>query len=154
MRRVIVKQEAVKQMRDEMKRASCTETGGVLVGYSEGDSLVVTAASGPGPRAKLRLFSVTIDGKHAQQFCDRVSQESDGKIDYLGDWHCHFAFSITPSTDDHRAMEIMAEFEDSPTKTPISLIWAKYCGKFVTYVYTEERLLKKVRSSIQKGCPS
>ncbi len=144
MRRVVVSAHAADRMRGEMKRHRRTETGGVLVGRMDGDSLMVVDASDPGPRAKRRMLSVVIDGIYAQQFCDAARNKSANEIDYVGDWHCHLAWTCKPSPADQEAMRIMADFADSPTKTPISLIWAKYRNSFRTYLFTLDRTLQVV----------
>ena len=131
-------------MHAEMDKVWRTETGGVLVGYLEADTLFVTSASGPGSRAELRMFSVLIDGVHGRDFCSSAFADSHGKVDYVGDWHCHLAFCIRPSAQDHQAMQIMADFKDSPTTTPISLIWSKYTGKVVAYRFTSLRKLRRI----------
>ena len=117
-----------------------------MIGYLDKDDLVVVDASGPGPRAELRPYSVLIDGIYAGKYCARAVRESCGKLDYVGDWHCHLWFSHKASEQDHIAMKTMAEFDGAPTKTPISLIWAKYRDVFGTYIFTEDGKLKPVPS--------
>ena len=82
--RAVVTKDAWAQIRREMRAVRLTETGGALVGYAAGDTIHVTAASGPGPKACLRLFSVEIDGAFAQKFCDGESSKSGGLVDYVG----------------------------------------------------------------------
>src|SRR5687767_5862221 len=125
-RRIVVQAQAVAVMMQERRKVILTETGGPMVGYVEKDEVIVTGAAGPGPRAKLTPFSVVVDGVFAQKFCDDALRQSGGKVDYVGDWHCHPAFSVDPSADDLRAMKTMAEFEHCPTAEPVSLIWSKW----------------------------
>ncbi len=139
---------AANQMREEMEKVWRRETGGVLVGALADGVLLVTSASGPGPRAKLKMCSVLIDGIHAQQFCDAAFRVSQGRTDYLGDWHCHLSVSIKPSAMDLEAMKTMADFEGSPTTTPLTLIFSKYTGKFKTYLFTAKRKLRELPCSI------
>lgn len=129
----------------EMRKACMTETGGALVGHRDGHHLVVTAASGPGPRAELRLTSVEIDGAHAERFCATARRKTNGVDDYVGDWHCHLGYSLQPSRLDYEAMKTMAEFRFSSTPTPVSLIWSKWSGKVRAYYYDGTETLKEVR---------
>jgi integrative and conjugative element protein (TIGR02256 family) len=125
--------------------ARCIETGGPLVGYVAKDgALVVVDADGPGPKAKLARYSVTIDGEHAQKFCDQASRDSNGRIDYVGDWHKHPGISLRPSEHDIFAMKTMANFKFSPTKHPISLIFRRLPEAWQAYVWVGSGSLKKI----------
>ena len=137
------------QIRREMQTARLTETGGALVGYPEGDTLHITAASGPGPKAVLRLFSVEIDGAFAQKFCDAELRKSDGTVDYVGDWHCHPSLSIKPSNQDYNAMKIMSDFTGSPTRTPVTLICSRLTSRFSIYVFNGSGKLKALKAGQQ-----
>ena len=132
-KRVVLKAEAVQTVRREMRKAKVTETGGALVGYIEDEKLVVTAASGPGPRARLSLREVWIDGEYAGKFCDRAYSQTGGKWDYVGDWHCHLGCSLKPSSTDRYAMKKMAGFEYCPTRNPLSLIFCKWSHRIKAY---------------------
>ena len=135
-------------MANESKQARRVETGGPLVGYVSADRvLVVTDATGPGPRAKRERYSVTIDGKHAQIFCDRARWESRGVIDYVGDWHRHPSFCLQPSEQDALAMKTMAEFQFSPTTHPISLIYRTWPRAWQVYVW-DGVALRKIQSHL------
>lgn len=124
------------------------ETGGPLVGYVSSDrALVMTHAGGPGPRAELAPFSVLIDGRAAEEFCGRIRRESEGRLDYVGDWHRHLGWSTKPSMMDNEAMRQMAAFEHSPVRNPISLIFRKWPEKYVTYILNKQGQLEVVESN-------
>jgi integrative and conjugative element protein (TIGR02256 family) len=147
--RVTILPQCLSIIRTESRKARRVETGGPLVGYiAKGGVLIVADAAGPGPKAKLARFSVTIDGKHAQRFCDRIHRESDGRIDYVGDWHKHTGFCLWPSGQDICAMKTMANFELSPTKHPISLIYRRWPQALQVYVWDGSGSLKKILSTI------
>ena len=147
--RVIVLRECISIIRDESRKAQYTETGGPLVGYiAPNRILIVTNAAGPGPKAKLERYNVTIDGESAQTFCDRILRESEGRQDYVGDWHKHPGISLRPSNDDTIAMETMANFACSPTKHPISLIYRIFPQAFKVYVWDGSGSLVKMSSNI------
>ena len=144
LKRAAVADSALAQMRAEMRGIRRIETGGVLVGYVIGDTIHITAASGPGPNAKRRMFSVGIDGAYAQRFCDAEFRRSDGSVDYVGDWHCHPAVSTQPSRQDHAAMALMSAFEGAVTRTPISLIYSRLTSRFSVYVFGPDGKLTKL----------
>jgi integrative and conjugative element protein (TIGR02256 family) len=142
---VLVLAEALSVIRAESRNVRRVETGGPLVGYvSEKNSLIVTNGTGPGPKAKLERYSVTIDGEHAQRFCDRMRLLSHGRIDYVGDWHRHPGLSLNPSEHDVSAMRTMAAFEYSPTRHPISLIYRRCPEAFKIYVWDTSGSLVKI----------
>lgn len=128
----------------EMAKVAITETGGALAGHIDGDRLIVTSASGPGSRAELRMRSVLIDGEHAQRFCDNVRARTNGKDDYVGDWHCHLGYSLRPSDLDYDAMRTMATFEFTPTTTPVSIIWSKWSRNVHAFYYDGSPKLRKI----------
>jgi integrative and conjugative element protein (TIGR02256 family) len=147
--RVILSAKCLSVIKNESRKARGTETGGPLVGYiAEGFLLVVADASGPGPRGRLERYSVTIDGEHAQKFCDQINQESEGLIDYVGDWHKHTGISLRPSNHDVSAMKIMADFELSPTRHPISLIYRKWPQALQIYVWDGSGFLARIQWTI------
>jgi len=147
--RVIILPRCLSLITAESRQARCVETGGPLVGYvAKGGALMVANAAGPGPKAKLERYSVTIDGEHAQKFCDKCSRESDGHIDYVGDWHKHTGISLRPSGQDISAMKTMANFEFSPTKHPISLIYRKWPRALQVYVWDGSGSLKRIASHL------
>lgn len=146
-RHIFIVRSVLTTIRKEVRRARFTETGGPLTGYvSDDQALVITHAAGPGPRAKLTPLSVLIDGKHAQQFCDRINRGTDGRIDYVGDWHRHLGWSLKASIDDLSAMRAMAAFEHCPIANPISLIYRRRPEAYTIYVLNDE--------SILEACPS
>ena len=149
--RIIILPKCLSVIKAESYKKLLVETGGPLVGYITGDDLVVADAAGPGPKARRERFSVTIDGEYAQKFCDRMSRESDGKIDYVGDWHKHTGISLRPSGQDVSAMKTMANFEFSPTKHPISMINRILPKAFQIYVWDGSGSLRKISSMTMRN---
>jgi integrative and conjugative element protein (TIGR02256 family) len=135
---VFVRAAAMKSICAEMRKAIFTETGGALVGYLDRAVLIVTAASGPGPRGRFSCSQVMIDGAYAAKFCQRAFRESGGRIDYVGDWHCHLSWVVRPSVLDHIAMKTMAEFTQSNTRHPVSLIRAQWSRRMKAFRYDEK----------------
>lgn len=147
--RVILLPRCFSVIQVESRKARGIETGGPLVGHiAKNRTLVVTDATGPGPRAKLESYSVTIDGRYAQRFCDHCRDASGGRVDYVGDWHKHPGFSLRPSSHDVSAIKTMAEFEHSPTKHPISLIYRRWPRSWQVYVWDGSGSLIKIPSKV------
>jgi integrative and conjugative element protein (TIGR02256 family) len=138
----------------ECRKARFRETGGPLVGYvSPARAVVISEIGGPGPRATLTRHSVTIDGEHAQKFCNRAYRLSNGRVDYVGDWHRHTGLSLAPSKEDSEAMKTMANFAHCPIKNPISLIYRRWPVRFKMYVLNCKGVLEEIGTSILKHMP-
>lgn len=75
----------------EASSAAPNETGGVLLGYRVGSPSepVVTSALGPGPKAVHELSRFAPDYEYHESEVARLYRESDGCLQYLGDWHSH-----------------------------------------------------------------
>ena len=76
------------------------ESGGILLGYRRGSHLHVTEATAPlasDQASRTRFFRSA--APHQQAALARWRQ-SDGTIDYLGEWHTHPEHSPSPSTID------------------------------------------------------
>lgn len=88
--RVEISPSAMSTLTCYRQRPRAAERGGVLAGYRIGArSWVVTHASPPSPRSLAGLFWVKRDRRDAQCFIDRVFAETNGTVNYLGEWHTH-----------------------------------------------------------------
>ena len=65
------------------------ENGGILLGWRAGVDRVVIDLRGPGPRALHGQHCFLPDHAWHIEEIHRTFQESDGDVDYLGDWHSH-----------------------------------------------------------------
>lgn len=125
-------------MRQESEAWTGVESGGALVGYVHGDTLTVTHASGPGPRAKRTSNSVSVDGQYTTEFCFDLQVRSGGQLYYLGDWHIHRRGSLDPSSKDIRAA--CALLQGGATFVPYlaMLIFSGGCNGGAAYVYVAD----------------
>jgi integrative and conjugative element protein (TIGR02256 family) len=146
-KRVLIQSSVLDVIRAEVRKSPRTETGGALVGFlSEDESVIVTGACGPGPRAELRRYSVLIDGKYADAFCTRAFEESGGRLDYVGDWHRHPGWSLASSRQDLEAMKIIRDSGCCSIPYPITAIYRRKPEKIIAYILTDDRLTRiKVR---------
>lgn len=77
------------------------EAGGTLMGYRSGQHLHVFNATTPMPLDKRsRLGFERLDPGH-QRAVTKGWEESQGRIDYLGDWHTHPQINPSPSSTDY-----------------------------------------------------
>lgn len=82
-------------------RSSNNEAGGILLGYRAGTNIHVISATGPlsGDR-RSRISFDRLDPGH-QMAAREAWAASDGRIDYIGDWHTHPQNAPTPSSKDY-----------------------------------------------------
>lgn len=98
------------------------EVGGWLLGFADGDELVVTHATPPGaPGSPLH---VRISGRGHRPHFDRLWDETGGVVTYLGDWHSHPGGPAAPSDRDRRAVQMIASDPDFATPRPLIVIAA------------------------------
>jgi integrative and conjugative element protein (TIGR02256 family) len=99
------------------------ETGGILLGYPVDETtLTVTRASPPGPRAIRHRFAFSRDTRFLQRHLDTIHDRSEGREDYIGEWHVHHAFNAPPSRIDRRSLWRIARRENYATENPILII--------------------------------
>jgi integrative and conjugative element protein (TIGR02256 family) len=138
---VLITRNVLEVIRAEVRGVGKVETGGAMVGYLEfPNSLVVTHASGPGPRAELNSTSVLIDGRYAHAFCTRLFEESGGRLDYVGDWHRHLGWSLESSDRDLEAMLTIARAKCCSVRYPVSAIYRLRPEHMIVYVLRARRL--------------
>src|SRR5688572_10984246 len=81
------------------------ETGGILLGHALDQQTVrVAEVSPPGPRAIKLPFYFSRDTKFLQRWLELRYARSDGRDDYLGEWHVHHALGVLPSCIDRRSL--------------------------------------------------
>ena len=102
----------------ESDRKFPKETGGMLIGKFAGDCVWIQHATSPGPMAKHSRQRFRRDGNYSQKVLDEIVTESDGKYDYIGEWHSHPVRS-RPSGVDVAAMRWIAANSRYAVDTPI-----------------------------------
>ena len=97
-------QPALRAMCGEATARQPLESGGVLLGWRDDDDRVIIDVLGPGPRALHGRHRFLPD--HAWQVAGiyRLFEESDGDIDYLGDWHSHPDGTLAMSNEDRATL--------------------------------------------------
>ena len=102
---IVVRAAALQALRSYRQRPRAAERGGVLAGYrARGRRWVITHVSPPSARSLAGLFWVRRDRKDAQRFINRVFAETDGVVNYLGEWHTHPESRPTPSACDRKML--------------------------------------------------
>lgn len=100
------------------------ETGGVLVGFVDAklDAVVITGASGPGANARHGPTSFNRDREFCQAFIDRHAGDTQGRIDFVGEWHKHPEPDPWPSPVDRDTYMRLAVDPAAHVERPVVLI--------------------------------
>ena len=70
-----------------VRAAPKTETGGILIGRDGADdTLEITLATGPGPKAVRRKHFFLRDKAFLQRVLDREVARCKGAVEYVGEW--------------------------------------------------------------------
>ncbi|MDL2239151.1 Mov34/MPN/PAD-1 family protein [Bacteroidales bacterium OttesenSCG-928-K03] len=79
----------------------------------------------------------TRDAEYLNDYLEEIYQKSNGKIEYLGEWHTHPFGSTKYSTDDLNSMSEIAKEINTKNETPILAIinvsYKKFYYKFYQY---------------------
>lgn len=113
-----VSEEVLDFIVEESSRRYPAETGGMLIGRWGEEGLSIEKATGPGPNAKHSPWGFRRDGDHSQVALDEIVRASEGKIDYVGEWHSHPA-NHGLSTKDTTAMRWIASNEKYAIAQPV-----------------------------------
>jgi len=113
---------------DEMSvlasNACPNETGGVLLGYDAGNGLVVTAITGPGPKAVHERHAFVPDYDYQDAEIEIIYGKSQRRHTYLGDWHTHPDGGSALSSKDKRTLLRIARHRPARTLAPVMAILA------------------------------
>jgi integrative and conjugative element protein (TIGR02256 family) len=111
-------------MCDEAARTFPLETGGVLMGYwaVEYSELVITHATGPGPKAIHGAHSFIPDYEYQEAEIARLYEESGRASTYLGDWHSHPLEGVYLSSRDKRTLRRIAKHAAARAPVPVMAV--------------------------------
>jgi len=138
--------KALNELFAEARRWRLRETGGALLGWSEGDEFVVHRVLGPGPGAKHGFTYFEPDGTWQADKGARIYAESGRKIAYVGDWHTHPRGTPRPSRRDRNTANEIASDPSFRAPRPVYAIAARRLQlspraagwRLVAYVRDEE----------------
>lgn len=65
------------------------ETGGILLGFEDESTIYITHATEAGLNAKHSKCMFTREQTYCKHELDRIFVETNGRCDYIGEWHSH-----------------------------------------------------------------
>jgi integrative and conjugative element protein (TIGR02256 family) len=111
------------------------ETGGVLLGWRDSEDKVIAGLIGPGPQALHGRHAFMPDHEWQVQEIHRAFKESNGDLDYLGDWHTHPGGVAAMSMPDWSTLSRMVR----KNRGAIMLIAASDDSQWVFGSWTQDR---------------
>lgn len=122
------------------------ETGGVLAGYWNRETVVITQCIGPGEGAKHHSSTFVPDYAFHDSEIARLYAESHGDTVYLGDWHTHPSGAARLSPLDKRTLRSIAVAPEAKCPRPLMVLLAGSGEAWSTQVFTlglEMRILPR-----------
>lgn len=92
------------EIADDIARHYPKETGGMLLGYTNGSHRVVTAVIPAGPNAQRGPYHMVPDDRYQQERLLTHFHCTEGRESFLGEWHSHPETAPTMSRTDRRTL--------------------------------------------------
>lgn len=83
-----------------MQRTDSSEVGGILLGYLFEDRIEIIQAVGPSPLDRAGPHEFVRSKEGAQLLINGAWRKSDGRLNYVGEWHSHAEINPSPSPQD------------------------------------------------------
>jgi integrative and conjugative element protein (TIGR02256 family) len=99
---------------NEVTKIGIRETGGVLLGWTENENIIVAKATGAGPNAVHEKIFFRADANYIDMIIDMEYANSNGKINYIGEWHTHPQMNPRPSQVDLNSLDEIVESSGEP----------------------------------------
>jgi integrative and conjugative element protein (TIGR02256 family) len=106
----------------EAARHGPLETGGVLLGWRNGDDVVVSRVVGPGPGAQHESSTFHPDSEWQAARIADLYEQAGRRMEYLGDWHTHPGGRPRPSRRDERTLRHIARTAEARCPDPVMVI--------------------------------
>ncbi len=90
------------------------ETGGVLLGWFEEGKICVSKATGAGSNATHEHIYFRADKDYIDMIIDMEHANSNGKVNYIGEWHTHPQVNPQPSSVDLNSLDEIVESSGEP----------------------------------------
>lgn len=120
-KRVVLSRAVLRRMEREADRDFPHESGGILIGHVDDETVVVKALSTSGPKARSGPGSFLRDGDRAQDTLYSAVASSRGRDDYLGEWHSHPA-NVGASPRDRSSMVEVSRDPNYRRSRPVLIV--------------------------------
>jgi len=102
-----IEDNAINKMLKYCQKKGLYESGGILLGKCRKDysEFIITDVSEPCSRDKRGIYYFIRDKENAQKVINEKWQQSNGEINYLGEWHTHPEIITKPSFLDRKLLK-------------------------------------------------
>ncbi|NJE79993.1 hypothetical protein E0L17_01410 [Olsenella sp. SW781] len=141
--------EAINRLQDYLKDAGFnSESGGILLGCQQENSLdcFILDFTLPNPEDDAGPYYFVRKARPAEKLIERIWHKSNGKINYIGEWHTHNEDRPTPSSTDMALLRQAATSGASPYGFVFLIIIGNNREAFLAFTRTGERV-EKIKST-------
>lgn len=114
------------EIADDIARHYPKETGGMLLGYTNGSHGVVTAVIAAGPNTQRGAYHMLPDDRFQQERLLEHFQRTEGRESFLGEWHSHPEAAPTMSKTDRRTLYRVTVKGRHLAALPVMVIFGVY----------------------------
>jgi len=118
--RVVLPSRVVDQMHETARRAYPDETGGILIGESVGNRVVVVSDATEAPPDSKSTHSTFQRG--TEGLVERLAADWGSGLYYVGEWHAHPGALPNPSCTDRRSLKATSRDASLRCPSPILVI--------------------------------
>lgn len=138
-----ISKSVLKRIEEETKFHYPKEFGGVFVGYKSDVNFIITDILIPDEYKNGTTIFIREPGTLNERLLE-IHKMTNGKIEYLGEWHSHPNGSTTPSSTDIYAMEIISKDKNINIDRPLLMIVEVDKASFGKdlYIYDNKKLKK------------
>ena len=140
---ILISKTALKNIKEETQHHYPKEYGGVFIGYKSNENYVITDVWIPDDFLNGKTVFVRHPGTLNQRLSE-IHKISNGKIQYLGEWHSHPDGPTIPSNTDIIAMKEIAKDKKINVEKPLLMIAEidKMSFDKDFYIYDNKKLKK------------
>jgi integrative and conjugative element protein (TIGR02256 family) len=121
---IFITESALEHIASECRKFSLVETGGILIGYHYENSIIISDATGPGPRAIHEPDHLELDLSFISKQLKKY--ERSLPVGYEGNWHSHPGQRfIRPSRVDEALQRDIIRSDDYDIDTVLLVIVPK-----------------------------
>jgi integrative and conjugative element protein (TIGR02256 family) len=118
-----IKKSVLETIKEDLHKWYPVETGGVLMGYWNGDEVVISQIIDGGPKASRTRKSFNPDHDYQLEEISRIYKLSGRTETYLGDWHTHPDAKAYLSNRDKKTLSNIAKHKAARQPMPLMMIF-------------------------------
>lgn len=137
--KLIISQEVIDEINKYRQFSNDSEYGGILLGKKElnNDTYVISNVTVPSIYDCSTKTSFIRDKNNAQKQINKIWEDSNGIINYMGEWHTHSVKNPIPSTTDKKLIQQLYKDETNVFRYFYMIILGNTGNLFIGVVDSE-----------------